>query len=402
MAQQHYKTLFKKALLQFITESDPFLAMLKWVMTEMMRIETEAKVGAAKGKHSKERTTHFSGGRARRVDTRMGTVYLVVPKVRKGGYVPFFISERRRSEQALIAVVQEAFINGVSTRKIERLAHAMGIENISASQVSEFNRELDSQVADFQGRPLAEEYPFLFIDALYQKVRVEGRVVSVAVMIACGVNPAGSREILAVEPMFDESEDSWRLFFRKLKARGMKRTALCVSDAHAGLQAAVRKEWLGASWQRCKVHFMRNILAKVPHREKARFAAHLKQIWLEPDKKSAKRAAAALIDDYGKRFPDAVRCLEEGLEDSLSFYDFPEVDKKRISSTNGQERLNMEIRRRSRVVGVFPSVASYLRLTICYLIEYSEDWENERSYIREDKVLGSLDRLHELMAQAAN
>ena len=402
MAQQHYKTLFKKALLQFITEPDPFLAMLKWVMTEMMRIETEAKVGAAKGKHSKERTTHFSGGRARRVDTRMGTVYLVVPKVRKGGYVPFFISERRRSEQALIAVVQEAFINGVSTRKIERLAHAMGIENISASHVSEFNKELDSQVADFQGRLLAEEYPFLFIDALYQKVRVEGRVVSVAVMIACGVNPAGSREILAVEPMFDESEDSWRLFFRKLKARGMKRTALCISDAHAGLQAAVRKEWLGASWQRCKVHFMRNILAKVPHREKARFAAHLKQIWLEPDKKSAKRAAAALIDDYGKRFPEAVRCLEEGLEDSLSFYDFPEVDKKRISSTNGQERLNMEIRRRSRVVGVFPSVASYLRLTICYLIEYSEDWENERSYIREDKVLGSLDRLHELMAQAAN
>jgi putative transposase len=402
MAQQHYKTLFKKALLQFVTEPDPFLAMLKWVMTEMMRIEVEAKVGAAKGQHSKDRTTHFSGGRARRVDTRMGTVYLVVPKIRKGGYVPFFISERRRSEQALIAVVQEAFINGVSTRKIERLARAMGIENISASQVSEFNKELDAQVADFRTRPLEEEYPFLWIDALYQKVRIEGRVVSVAVMIACGVNPAGSREILAVEPMFDESEDSWRLFFRKLKARGMKRTALCISDAHAGIQAAVRKEWLGASWQRCKVHFMRNILAKVPHKEKGRFAAHLKQIWLEPDKTSAKRAAGALIDDYGKRFPDAVRCLEEGLEDSLSFYDFPEVDKKRISSTNGQERLNMEIRRRSRVVGVFPSVESFVRLTICYLIEYAEDWASERSYIREDKVLGSLDRLHELMAQAAN
>jgi putative transposase len=402
MAQQHYKALFKKALLQFITEPDPYLAMLKWVMTEMMRIEAEARVGAAKWQHSKDRATHFSGGRARRVDTRMGTVYLIVPKVRKGGYVPFFISERRRSEQALIAVVQEAFINGVSTRKIERLAHAMGIENISASQVSEFNKELDTQVADFQTRPLAEEYPFLWIDALYQKVRVEGRVVSVAVMIACGVNPAGSREILAVEPMFDESEDSWRLFFRKLKARGMKKTALCISDAHLGIQAAVRKEWLGASWQRCKVHFMRNIMAKVPHKEKGRFAAHLKRIWLEPDKKSAKRAASALIDDYGKRFPDAIRCLEEGLEDSLSFYDFPEVDKKRISSTNGQERLNMEVRRRSRVVGVFPSVASYLRLTICYLIEHSEDWENERSYIREDKVLGSLDRLHELMAQAAN
>jgi transposase-like protein len=402
MAQRHYKTPFKKALLQFITEPDPFLAMLKWVMTEMMRIEAEAKVGAAKGKHAKDRRTYFSGARARRVDTRLGTVYLLVPKVRKGGYVPFFISERRRSEQALIAVVQEAFVNGVSTRKIERLARAMGIENISASQVSEFNKELDSQVADFRTRPLAEEYPFLWIDALYQKVRVEGRVVSVAVMIACGVNPSGSREILAVEPMFDESEDSWRVFFRNLKARGMKRTALCISDAHLGIQAAVRKEWLGASWQRCKVHFMRNILARVPHKEKGRFAAHLKQIWLEPDRKSARRAAAALIEDYGKRFPEAVGCLEEGLEDSLAFYDFPEVDKKRISSTNGQERLNMEIRRRSRVVGVFPSVESYVRLTICYLIEYSEDWETERSYIREDKALGSLDRLHELTAQAAN
>jgi transposase-like protein len=402
MAQPHYRTPFKKALLQFITEPDPFLAMLKWVMTEMMRIEAEAKVGATKGKHTSERTTYFSGVRVRRVDTRLGTIYLLVPKLRKGGYVPFFISERRRSEQALIAVVQEAFINGVSTRKIERLAKAMGIENISASQVSEFNKDLDAQVADFRTRPLAEEYPFLWIDALYQKVRVEGRVISVAVMIACGVNQAGTREILAVEPMFDESEDSWRAFFRKLKGRGMKRTALCVSDAHAGIQAAVRKEWLGASWQRCKVHFMRNILAKVSHREKGRFAAHLKQIWLEPDKKSARRAAAALIEDYEKRFPEAIRCLEDGLEDSLSFYDFPEVDKKRISSTNGQERLNMEIRRRSRVVGVFPSLESYVRLTICYLVEYSEDWGSERSYIREDKVLGSLDRLHEMMAQTAN
>jgi len=228
MAQQHYRTPFKKALLQFITEPDPYLSMLQWVTTEMMRIEARAKVGAAKGKHARERTTYFSGARARRVDTRLGTVYLLVPKVRKGGYIPFFISERRRSEQALIAVVQEAFVNGVSTRKIERLARAMGIENISASQV------------------------------------------------------------------------------------------------------------------------------------------------------------------------------EEGLEDSLSFYDFPEVDKKRISSTNGQERLNMEIRRRSRVVGVFPSVESYVRLTICYLIEYAGDWGNERSYIREDKVLGSLDRLHELMVHAAN
>ncbi len=181
-------------------------------------------------------------------------------------------------------------------------------------------------------------------------------------MIACGVNPAGTREILTVEPMFDESEDSWRVFFCKRKARAMKRTALCISDAHAGLQAAVRKEWLGASWQRCKVHFMRNILAKVPHREKARFATHMKRIWLEPDNKSARRQAAALIDDYEKRFPEAVCCLEEGLEDSLSFYDFPEVDMKRISSTNGQERLNMVIN-----VKHFSRLATTIFPGLCHL-----------------------------------
>lgn len=161
MAQRYYRSALKKALLRFIAEPDPLLAILRWVMTEMMRIESEAKVGAAKGKHSGERTTHFSGTWVRRVDTRLGTVYLFVPKVRKGGYVPFFISKRRRSEAALIAVVQEAFINGVSTRKIERLAQALGIEYISASQVSEFNKELDARVVDFQTRPLAEEYPFL-------------------------------------------------------------------------------------------------------------------------------------------------------------------------------------------------------------------------------------------------
>jgi transposase-like protein len=225
MAQPHYRTPFKKALLQFITELDPYLFMLKWVMTEMMRIEAEAKVGAAKGKHAKERTTYFSGARVRRVDTRMGAVYLLVSKVRKGGYVPFFISERRRSEQVLIAVVQEAFVNGVSTRKIERLAKAIGIENISASRVSEMTTGLEEQVAAFRTRPLEEEYPFLWIDALYCKVRMEDRVVSLALMIAHGVNKAGEREILAIEPMFDETEESWGAFFHKLKGPGLE-TAL--------------------------------------------------------------------------------------------------------------------------------------------------------------------------------
>ena len=403
MAQRHYKGLFKKALLQFVTEPDPVLAMLEWVAGQMMQIEAEAKVGAEKGKHSKDRRTHFSGRRVRRMDTRLGTIYLYVPKLRKGGYVPFFVTERKRSELALATLVQEAFINGVSTRRIERLAQALGIENISASQVSEINKGLSGQVEDFRTRPLEEEYPFLWIDAHYDKVRVEDRVVTLALMIAHGVSSSGSREILAIEPMFDESEDSWREFFRKLKKRGMKRVCLCVSDAHAGIQAAVKKELLGASWQRCKVHFMRNILAKVPHKEKRRFAAHLKQIWLQPDRKSARRAADQLAQEYGDRFPDAIRCLEEGLEDSLQFYGFPEIDPKKISSTNMSERTVREVRRRSRVIGVFPSVESWVRLETCYLMEYSEDWRSDRSYIKREKVQEVMERNQTfLTAQAAN
>jgi transposase-like protein len=392
MAQAHYKALLGKVLLGFITEKDPVLAMLEWVAHQMMLIEAEGRVGAEKGKHSRHRKTYFSGARVRRMDTRLGTIYLYVPKLRKGGYVPFFVTERKRSELALAALVQEAFINGVSTRRIERLAQALGIENISASQVSEINKGLEEQVEHFRSRSLEEEYPFLWIDAHYDKVRVEDRVMTLALLIAHGVNGSGMREILAVEPMFDESEDSWREFFRKLKKRGLRHVCLCVSDAHAGIQAAVKKELLGTSWQRCKVHFMRNILAKVPHKEKRRFAAHLKQIWLQPDRKSARRAAENLAQEYEERFPEAIRCLEEGLEDSLQFYGFPEIDPKKISSTNMPERTTREVRRRSRVVGVFPTVDSWVRLETCYLMEYSEDWRTDRSYIKREKIQEAMER----------
>lgn len=403
MAQTHYKTLLRKVLLGFITEKDPVLAMLEWVAQMMMQIEAESKVEAEKGKHTKDRKTYFSGARVRRMDTRLGTLYLYIPKLRKGGYIPFFITEKKRSELALMTLIQEAFINGVSTRRIERLAKAIGIENISAAQVSEITKGLEQQVVAFRTRPLEEEYPFLWIDALYDKVRVEDRVVSLALMIAHGVNKAGERQILAVEPMFDETEDSWRAFFRKLKSRGLKRLSLCISDAHSGIQAAVRKEWLGASWQRCKVHFMRNIVAKVSHKEKARFAERLKQIWMQPDKRNAKRMASLLAEEYEKRFPEAIHCLEEGLEDSLQFYHFPEIDKKRISSTNVVERIVREIRRRSRVIGVFPTVDSYVRLVTCYLVEYSEDWSSDRSYIKQEKILTALEHGRELLAaQGAN
>jgi len=394
---KNHTGIFKKILVEFIGQEDPILAMLEWTAQQMMQVEAEAKVGAQKGEHSQERKTYFSGTRVRRMDTRLGTVYLFIPKLRKGGYIPFFITERRRSGQALIALIQEAFINGVSTRKIERLARSLGIESISASQVSEINKGLSEQVDYFRTRPLESEYPFLWIDALYEKVRDDGRVISMALMIAYGINREGKRDILAIEPMYEESEETWREFFRKLKHRGVGRICLCVSDAHLGIQKALKTEWIGSSFERCKVHFMRNILARIPHKEKKRFAERLKQIWLQPDKQAALSMASLLIKDYEKRFPEAIQCLENGLEDSLQFYEFPEIDKRRISSTNVVERIIREIRRRSRVIGVFPNQESYVRLITSYLIEYSEDWINERSYIKQENLIIALEGQEDLV-----
>lgn len=238
-------------------------------------------------------------------------------------------------------------------------------------------------VDEFRTRRLEAEYPIIWADALYEKIRDDGHVRNKAVMVVKGINMQGIPQILAIEAMQNESEATYRDLFAKLKNRGLEKVWLCVSDAHAGLQAAIRKEFLGASWQRCKVHFMRNILAHVNQKEKEKFAGLLKQIWIEPDRESAIACARRLIDKYEKRFPQATECLEVGLEDSLQYYAFPEIDHRKISSSNTLERLNLEIRRRSRVVGIFPSVESYIRLITSFLIEYEEDWQTGRSYINE-------------------
>ena len=343
-------------------------------------------MNSLKGKHSRDRTTYRCGTRVRRFDTRLGTLYMVIPKLRKGGYIPFFVTEKKRSEQALIEVIQEAWKNGISTRKIDRVAKSLGIENISASQVSEINKGLDDMVHEFRTRPLETEYPVLWVDALYEKIRNDGRVQNMAVQVVKGINKEGMPQILAVEPMGNESEETYRALFSTLKSRGLKTVWLCVSDAHKGLQAAIRKEFIGASWQRCKVHFVRNILAHVNQKEKEKLASYLKQIWLEPDKENAVACAERLMNKYGKRFPQAIECLENGLEDSLQFYEFPEIDHRKIATTNSLERLNVEIRRRSRVVGIFPSIDSYVRLITSYLMEYEEDWQSGRSYINHEAL----------------
>ena len=360
------------------------LSMLEWLCAQLMEAEVSEQVGAEKSERAKIRLGYRCGYRPRRLDTRMGTMYLMVPKVRQGGCIPFFVTEHKRSEAALIQVVQEAFVQGVSTRKMEKLAQSLGIENLSRSQVSEMTKGLNEQAAVFRSRSLSETlYPVLWADALYEKVRMNGRVVSMAVLVICGVDEHGHREVLAVEPMAEESRDSYLLLFQNLKGRGLATPKLIVSDANAGLVAAIREGFPGASWQRCKVHFMRNILAHIPQKDKKSFAAVLKEIWLVPSAESACKRAAELIDKYGRRFPRAIQCLENGLEDSLAFYAFPQLDARKISSSNMLERLNREIRRRTSVVGIFPNEDSYIRLVTTYLMEYAEDWSVSRAYISE-------------------
>ena len=314
-------------------------------------------------------------------------MYLLVPKVRSGGYIPFFVTERKRSEAALIQVVQEAFVQGVSTRKMEKLAKSLGVESISRSQVSEMTKGLNEQVEAFRNRQLTSgSYPVLWVDALYEKVRYGGRVVSMAILLVCGVNEEGKREVLALEPMLEESKESYRQLFEQLKARGLSKPSLIVSDAHKGLVAAVGECFPGSSWQRCKVHFMHNILVHVSHREKERFASLLKGIWMTTDLETAKRRAQKLADEYRGKCPKAIQVLEEGLEDALTFLSFPSLDSRKVSSNNMLERLNKEIRRRTRVVGIFPNPEPYLRLVTVYLMEYSEDWSVTRSYLSEESL----------------
>ena len=381
MAYQNSTVPFEKMLMKFVLDEEPMLSMLKWLCERLMEAEVEGKLGAEKSERSEERQGYRSGYRVRRFDTRMGTMYLMVPKIRNGGYIPFFVEAKKRSEAALMSVIQEAYVNGVSTRKMDRLTKTLGIESISRGQVSVLTKELNEQVEAFRQRKLEATYPVLWVDALYERIRDNRAVKNMAVLVVTGINTEGQRDILAVEPMYEESAATYTKLFDNLKERGIEKVWLVVSDAHKGLVKAARESFVGCSWQRCKVHFMRNILGCVSSRDKKFFAEKLKQIWLQPDYDSAKKYADWLMNEYEGKYPQAIATLEEGLEESLQFFNFRQIDARKIASTNLLERLNREIRRRTKVVGIFPSMDSYIRLVTSYLIEYSEDWSSGRSYI---------------------
>ena len=362
---------------------DPLRAMAEMIADFVMEAEVTEKVGAEPHERTEERTTHRNGHRDRRWDTRLGTLTLKVPKLREGGYVPSFIEHRRRSEQALISVIQEAVVKGVSTRKIEAVLEELGIAGVSAGQVSQLCAALDEKVKQFRDRPLGE-IRYVWVDALYEKVRVDDRVESRAVVVATGVNLQGRREVLGLDVIPAESEEGWTLFLKSLKERGLTGVRLVISDAHSGLKAAVRKV-LKAEWQRCKVHFYRNVLVHVPKRSQAEVSEAMKGVFVQRDEKSAKAKAAELVRQFQARFAKAMEVFEAGIDDVLSYLHYPQPHRTRISSTNPLERLNLEIRRRTRVVGIFPHAGACLRLIGMLLVEKHEDWlTDDKAYLTFD------------------
>ena len=363
---------------------DDLRAMLEVLLRRVMEAEVSARICAERHERTEDRSGYRNGSRSRRFDTRLGTIALAVPKLRSGGYLPSFLEARSRSERALVSVVQQAVNGGVATRRVERIFAALGIESMSKSQVSELCCELDEMATAFRNRPLTKAYPYLMLDAMYEKVRIDGHVLSQAVVVAYGVGLDGIREVIGNDVVTSESLESWKQFFRGLKERGLHGVCLVTSDAHAGLTAAIAAEFTGASWQRCKVHFMRNVLAHVPSAKKEAFAADLKSIFAQPTRALADERTTAVLAHYGKSSQKAAAILESGIADALSYYGFPTKHWRKIATTNPVEHLNRDIRRRTRVVGIFPNIESALRIITIRLIEETEDWSTERRYMDPD------------------
>lgn len=359
---------------------------LKTMLTEMVNMvmgaEIDAVCGAGFGERSSERANSRNGYRARPWDTRVGTIDLQIPKLRHGTYFPGWLLEpRRRAEKALTAVVAEAYLLGVSTRKVENLVQTLGIEKISKSQVSQLSKELDGVVKSFRERPLVGSFPYIWVDALVMKCREGGRIVNVACLIAVGANDDGHREVLGLDVVTAEDGAGWLAFLRSLRARGLKGVKLVVSDAHPGLRDAIASVLRGASWQRCRTHFIRNLLTRVPKAAHGIVATYVRTIFAQPDAESVRAQHARTVEHLRSRFPKAAAMLEDAAEELLAFTAFPKEHWRQIWSNNPQERLNRELRRRTDVVGIFPHRDSIIRLVGAVLCEIHDDWAVVRRYM---------------------
>ncbi len=341
----------------------------------LMEAEVSSQIGALPYERSPDRTAYRNGYRTRTWDTRVGTIELKIPKVTAGSYFPSLLEPRRRAEKALHAVVTEAYVKGVSTRKVDDLVKALGIDGISKSEVSRICKALDSEVEAFRNRAIDFRCPYVWLDATFHKVRELDRVVSVATVVAIGCTADGERRVLGVDCGPAEDEVFWTAFLRSLVRRGLTGVRLIVSDAHEGLKAAVGKIISGAMWQRCRVHFMRNLLATVPKAAQETVAAFVRTIFYQPDHVTAIAHLKDVSEMLRPRFPDAAELLLDAAEDVLAHMHVPKEHRRRLHSTNTLERLHMEIKRRTRVVGIFPNRSSLLRMVGTLLQEQDDEWQ---------------------------
>src|SRR5512133_2140801 len=365
-AEQGGGYLLEEEGVDFLRES------LGWVVQQLMEAEVSELIGAERGERSRRRLTHRNGYRSRSWSTRAGEIELAIPEIRRGSYFPSFLEPRKRSEQALVAVVQEAYVAGVSTRKVDQLVESLGLR-ISKSEVSRICQGLDEQVEAFRNRPLEGRYPYLWLDAKVEKVRDGGRVVPKALVLAYAVHESGYREVIGLDVGECETEAFWKGFLRGLVKRGLRGVQLVVSDAHAGLKSAIAQT-LDCPWQRCTVHFLRETLGHVRKDQQGMVAALLRPIFNADDRDQARELVDDALDRLRKPLPKVAALLEEAEEDLLAFYSFPVMHWPKLRSTNPLERVNREIGRRTDVVGIFPNDRALIRLAASVIIEQNDEW----------------------------
>jgi putative transposase len=377
-----------------LEEASPDLlrAMVKDFAEALMSADADAVCGAGYGERSPERVNRRNGYRERDWDTRVGSIELAVPKLREGSYFPdWLLQPRRRAEQAFVSVIADAYLAGVSTRRVEKLVQQLGVERMSKSQVSRLAKSLDQIVEDFRTRPLdGAPYVYVTLDALVVKCREGGRTVNACVVHAVGVNRDGFRESLGLDVVTSEDGAAWLAYMRGLVARGLAGVKLVSSDAHPGLVDAIAATLPGASWQRCRTHFMRNLLTRVPKSAQSFVATMVRTIFAQPDTQTVHEQHRRIVDQLAQRFPDAARLLDEATPDLLAFTAFPKEHWRQVWSNNSLERLNKEIRRRTDVVGIFPDRAAIVRLVGAVLAEQHDEWAVARRYMSTESIAKAL------------